>query len=35
VFLAKMGDKTQLFAMALNKTFRRQTVMPGVFVAIT
>jgi putative Ca2+/H+ antiporter (TMEM165/GDT1 family) len=33
VFLAEMGDKTQLLAMAFATRFRWQTVMLGVFVA--
>ncbi len=33
VFLAEMGDKTQLLAMAFAARFRWQTVMLGVFVA--
>ena len=33
VFLAEMGDKTQLLAMAFATKFRWQTVMLGVFVA--
>jgi putative Ca2+/H+ antiporter (TMEM165/GDT1 family) len=33
VFLAEMGDKTQLLAMAFASRFRWQTVMVGVFIA--
>ncbi len=33
VFLAEMGDKTQLLAMAFAARFRWQTVLLGVFVA--
>ena len=33
VFLAEMGDKTQLLAMAFASRFRWQTVLWGVFVA--
>jgi putative Ca2+/H+ antiporter (TMEM165/GDT1 family) len=33
VFLAEMGDKTQLLAMAFATRFRRQTVLWGVFAA--
>ncbi|MDA8423231.1 MAG: TMEM165/GDT1 family protein [Nitrospiraceae bacterium] len=33
VFLAEMGDKTQLLAMAFATRFRWQTVLLGVFVA--
>ena len=33
VFLAEMGDKTQLLAMAFATRFRWQTVMLGVFAA--
>jgi Ca2+/H+ antiporter, TMEM165/GDT1 family len=33
VFLAEMGDKTQLLAMAFAARFRWRTVMLGVFVA--
>ncbi len=33
VFLAEMGDKTQLLAMAFATRFRWQTVMLGVFFA--
>jgi putative Ca2+/H+ antiporter (TMEM165/GDT1 family) len=33
VFLAEMGDKTQLLAMAFATRFRWQTVLWGVFVA--
>lgn len=33
VFLAEMGDKTQLLAMAFASRFRWQTVMWGVFAA--
>jgi putative Ca2+/H+ antiporter (TMEM165/GDT1 family) len=33
VFLAEMGDKTQLLAMAFATRFRWQTVMAGVFAA--
>ncbi|HEX9020790.1 MAG TPA: TMEM165/GDT1 family protein [Nitrospirota bacterium] len=33
VFLAEMGDKTQLLAMAFASRFRWQTVLAGVFAA--
>ena len=33
VFLAEMGDKTQLLAMALASRFRWQTVLWGIFAA--
>jgi len=35
VFLAEMGDKTQLLAMAFATRFRWQTVLWGVFAATT